>query len=104
MKVLEGNVEMLLSPGEQARFDRVSGEMDKLQVNTALYTSWKDGLFIFERERLEDILTVLSRWYDVAIFYQREDVKEELFTGDLKKYNSIEDHLKMLEMTTNCEI
>lgn len=101
VKVLEGNVEMLLSPGEQARFDRVSGEMDKLQVNTALYTSWKDGLFIFERERLEDILTVLSRWYDVAIFYQREDVKEELFTGDLKKYNSIEDHLKMLEMTTN---
>ncbi|WP_065219890.1 MULTISPECIES: FecR family protein [Butyricimonas] len=101
VKVLEGNIEMLLSPGEQARFDRESGEMDKLQVNTALYTSWKDGLFIFERERLEDILTVLSRWYDVAVFYQRTDVKDELFTGDLKKYGGIEEHLKMLEMTTN---
>lgn len=101
VEVLDGNVEMLLSPGEQARFNRESGEMDKLQVNTALYTSWKDGLFIFERERLEDILTVLSRWYDVVIFYQRADVKDELFTGDLKKYDDIKEHLKMLEMTTD---
>lgn len=68
-----------------------------------MYTSWKDGLFIFERERLEDILTTLARWYDVNIFYQRSTVKDELFTGDLKKYDGIEEHLKMLEMTTNVQ-
>ncbi|MFR7808651.1 MAG: DUF4974 domain-containing protein [Butyricimonas faecihominis] len=39
---------------------------------------------VFERERLEDILTILSHWYDVVVFYKRTDVKDELFTGDLK--------------------
>ena len=77
--------------------------MDKLKVNPALFISWKDGLFVFERERLEDMLTILSRWYDVVVFYKRTDVKDELFTGDLKKYNSIEEHLKMLEMTTDVQ-
>ena len=103
VKILEEDQEMLLEPGEQARLDRSSGKMNKIQVNTALYTSWKDGLFIFERERLEDILTTLARWYDVNIFYQRSTVKDELFTGDLKKYDGIEEHLKMLEMTTNVQ-
>lgn len=101
VKILEGDQEMLLEPGEQARLDRSSGKMNKMQVNTALYTSWKDGLFIFERERLEDILTTLARWYDVNIFYQCSTVKDELFTGDLKKYENINEHLKMLEMTTD---
>ena len=72
-------------------------------MNPALFISWKDGLFVFERERLEDMLTILSRWYDVVVFYKRTDVKDELFTGDLKKYNSIEEHLKMLEMTTDVQ-
>lgn len=101
VEVVGGEREMLLVPGEQACLNRESGMMEKAKVNTALYTSWKDGLFIFERERLEDILTILSRWYDVVIFYQRTDVKNELFTGDLKKYDNIEEHLEMLEMTTN---
>ena len=92
-----------MEPGEQAFFDRGSGKMDKLKVNPALFISWKDGLFVFERERLEDMLTILSRWYDVVVFYKRTDVKDELFTGDLKKYNSIEEHLKMLEMTTDVQ-
>lgn len=101
VEVVGGEREILLVPGEQACLNRESGKMEKARVNTALYTSWKDGLFIFERERLEDILTILSRWYDVVIFYQRANVKDELFTGDLKKYDNIEEHLKMLEMTTN---
>ena len=103
VKVEESKNEILLEPGEQACFDRGSGKMDKLKVNPALFISWKDGLFVFERERLEDMLTILSRWYDVVVFYKRTDVKDELFTGDLKKYNSIEEHLKMLEMTTDVQ-
>lgn len=103
VQVREGERVLLLKPGEQACLDRESGEMNKVAVNTFLYTSWKDGLFVFERERLENMLTVLSRWYDVVIFYQRPAVKDELFTGDLKKYDNIEEHLKMLEMTTDVQ-
>ncbi len=90
-----------LLPGEQASLHKTDGELDKVKVNVTLYTAWKDGLFKFERESLENIMKVLERWYDVNIFFYNEDLKKSLFSGDLKKYDNIEQHLRMLEMTTN---
>lgn len=94
-KVLE------LLPGEQACLDRFSQLLHKEKVNVALYTAWKDGLFKFERESLENIMTILERWYDVHVFFRNDALKNSLFSGDLRKYDTIEQHLKMLELTTN---
>lgn len=90
-----------LMPGEQASLHKSNAELCKTEVNVALYTAWKDGLFKFERESLENIMKVLERWYDVNVFFYNEDLKKSLFSGDLKKYDNIEQHLRMLEMTTN---
>ena len=67
----------------------------------ALYTSWIEGLFKFEEERLEDIMETLSRWYDVEVFFYNDALRDALFTGDLRRYKNIGEHLRMLEMTTN---
>lgn len=90
-----------LVPGEQASLNKVNEGLYKAKVNVALYTGWKDGLFKFERESLENIMKVLERWYDVQVFFNNEELKHSLFSGDLKKYDNIEQHLRMLEMTTN---
>lgn len=93
------SVELL--PGEQACLHKPDHVLHKEKVNVALYTSWKEGLFKFERESLENIMLVLERWYDVNVFFQNNALRESLFSGDLKKYDSIEEHLRMLELTTN---
>ena len=90
-----------LFPGEQACVKTTTDYIHKEKVDVALYTAWKDGLFKFERESLENIMMVLGRWYDVTVFFQNNALRESLFTGDLKKYDSIEEHLRMLELTTN---
>lgn len=90
-----------LLPGEQACLHKADAGLHKEKVNVALYTAWKDGLFKFERESLENIMLVLKRWYDVNVFFQNSALRESLFTGDLRKYASIEEHLCMLELTTN---
>ena len=92
-----------LLPGEQACLHKSNVELHKQKVNVALYTAWKDGLFKFERESLENIMMVLERWYDVNVFFQNDALKYSLFSGDLKKYDTIEQHLKMLELTTNVQ-
>lgn len=92
-----------LLPGEQACLHKSNVVLHKQKVNVALYTAWKDGLFKFERESLENIMMVLERWYDVNVFFQNDALKSSLFSGDLKKYDTIEQHLKMLELTTNIQ-
>lgn len=93
--------EIELLPGEQACLERSDESLHKAEVKVAIYTAWKDGLFKFERESLENIMTVLERWYDVNVFYRNDALRQSLFSGDLKKYDTIEQHLKMLELTTN---
>lgn len=90
-----------LMPGEQGCVRVESGEIYKKKVNVAVYTTWKDGLFKFEKENLENIMMILARWYDVNVFFRNDALKYSLFSGDLKKYDTIEQHLRMLEMTTN---
>ena len=99
VNVIYGEQKLDLQPGEQVRYHSATGYIDKLKVNPLLYVSWKDGLFIFERQRLEDLFTILSRWYDVEVLFEREELKDRLFTGDLKKYTDIGVCLQMLELT-----
>lgn len=89
----------LLEPGQQAVAASTEEGVQIRKVNVNTYCSWRNGSFVFEEERLESILTRLSRWYDVDIFYQNESLKELHFTGDLGRYKDFEEVLSFLEMT-----
>ena len=72
-----------LVPGEQGVLEKRSANLTKQEVNTYLYTAWKDGRFAFRDARLEDLFNILARWYDLSIFYQSPEAKDIRFTGDL---------------------
>ena len=98
---MDGGEECRIVPGEMAVYDEGDGSLAVKEVDVALYTSWIEGLFKFEEERLEDIMETLSRWYDVEVFFYNDALRDALFTGDLRRYKNIGEHLRMLEMTTN---
>lgn len=56
-----------------------------------------DGKYVFKKKRLEDILTILSRWYNFTVFYQNADAKEALFSGELKRFDNFNYILHLLE-------
>lgn len=93
--------EYFLEPGEQASVVSDTKKVLVRAVNTSIYCSWRGGAFLFEEERLETILTRLSRWYNVDVFYQNESLKDLHFTGDLGRYEDFSDLLSLIEMTTN---
>jgi len=78
----EGGKDQLLSPGEQLRFE--NGTYIKRTVETALFTSWKDGKLIFNREPFPVMMDRLERWYNVEIAYSAGDFKELWFTGTIR--------------------
>lgn len=86
-----------LVPGEQGQLEIASAKFAKQEVNTYLYTAWKDGRFAFRDARLEDLFNILARWYDLNVFYLNPEVKDIRFTGDLNKTEDFESILKIIE-------
>lgn len=102
--LVEGVVELALEqgncrlkPGEQGIVE--NGKVSVASVNVREYISWKDGFFIFRNRRLEDALTILSRWYDLQVYYQNEQVKELHFTGNIRKHADVGQLLRYWEET-----
>lgn len=95
--VRRGEEECRLKPGEQA----VVGEdgIAVAEVDTDLYTAWKDGYFIYRRAALDDIMQELARWYDFTYFYQNSGVADLNLTAKLRKFDQVEDVFEILEMT-----
>ncbi|WP_405609114.1 FecR family protein [Polaribacter sp. Asnod1-A03] len=92
---------VLLKPGQ-----RITSKKTKVtvkNVDTSIYTSWIDGKFYFERETLDNILTKISRWYNVKVSFETEDLKSKIFTGVASKNMSIEHLLNLIRKTTNVD-
>ncbi|PKQ62812.1 hypothetical protein BZG02_11490 [Labilibaculum filiforme] len=90
---------MDLLPNDQLCFNKHNGKVSKRVVDTRLYTAWKDGRFVFENRSLEDIMISLSRWYDVDVFFLTNKVKQLKYTGDVARYDNINNILDMIEIT-----
>lgn len=94
----------ILRPSEQARFNRRTEQMEVKVVDVALYTSWIDGMIYFKDEPLANIMTSLSRWYDMEVIYKDENVKNMRFGCNVNRYKEIQPFLELLEKTGNIRI
>ena len=92
--------EYVLKPNELAFYDRNSRDMKIETVDPDLYTLWRKGIFVFERETLENIMNTLSLWYDMEVFFQSESAKQLHFSGHMKRYGQIEDILHAITDAT----
>lgn len=78
-----------LQPGIQVAYDRTTGTSSAEEVEIERYLSWKDGYYYFNKTPLQEIMTTLALWYNVEVVYKDPEVKGILFSGQLKKYESI---------------
>lgn len=90
---------VLLHPGNQSVYDVDSGELTSRAVDTHTYTSWKNGLFIFDDEELGVILQRIGRWYNVSVQYDDTGLEHTRFTIHIDKYQPITEVLQLIEIT-----
>lgn len=88
-----------LSPGNRALFNTEHRRFIIEPVNTELYTAWHSGQYIFEEETIENILHKLSRWYNMNIFFADNAAKNLIFSGNIRKYDTILHLLNAIEAT-----
>ena len=93
-----------LSPGFKGSVDKESFKVDKVKINTKIYTSWIDGQVIFRRESFNQIITKLERLYNVTIIINNEKISEELFNASIDtEEEKIEDVLNYFNKIYNIE-
>lgn len=106
--LIEGSVNVsnsiedkLLKPGQQAKLSQASNAFKVYEVHVADEIAWRDGMFSFTNKPLNEIMKVLSRWYDLDITIENPAIETVGFTGVLSKEQSIVNILKAIQSTNN---
>jgi ferric-dicitrate binding protein FerR (iron transport regulator) len=88
-----------VNPGQRMVFDKQSGEISLKNVDTNLYTSWKDNKLRFDDAIFGDVVKKLERWYDIKIILDKDLKYSERYTMCIKT-ESLREVLKRLKITT----
>lgn len=92
-----------LAPGQLFAFNTANNTYRISEVSTNYYTSWKDGYFAFDSEKLESIAAKLERIYAVKINIPEDKVKNISFSGTIMKNKPLEQILQIIELTAPVE-
>ena len=102
VKIITGAADdVLLSPNKMYEQDK-NGQSSVKDVDIRKYTSWIHGLYMYESERLDVILTRLTRYYGTDIVFD-EYVSEIRCSGKLDLKENIEDVLSVICKTAPVE-
>ena len=96
--------EVILVPGQQVGLNLVSNEMEVREVKTDIYTAWKDGKFVFNREPMESVLRKMSRWYGVKVICDDEAVLKRRISGRTDRYEDIDKLIGLIEEISPVEL
>ena len=87
-----------------AMYNPDSKSLVQKSVNTRDYTSWKDGYLNLDQKSLGSIVKKLSRYYNVSIEIESQDLADETFTGHLDLRNTAIQVLELIAETMDIEI
>ncbi|RZM27777.1 MAG: FecR family protein [Pedobacter sp.] len=96
--LLEGSVNVngtILSPNHQAI--NAGNNIQVKAIDPASAIDWKNGEFVSDNENLASIMRKVSRWYNVEVVYDSEELKKRTFDGSLSRYDNVSRILKAIE-------
>ncbi|WP_346880933.1 FecR family protein [uncultured Algibacter sp.] len=99
VKVFNAFTSRYLTPGQQSNSNIKTDALSVYSVDVATQIAWRNGVFLFKRERLESIMEKLARWYQFDIVFEDEAKKQLKFSGKLKMSDNISQLLNIIEDT-----
>lgn len=101
VKLLDTNVESfnyLIKPGERAIFNTTERKLTVSKVNTAKFTSWKDGIINIYDQSLEQVVKRLEARYNQK-FKFNDGVKDFRYTFTIKN-EPLDEIIQLMEKIT----
>ena len=88
-----------LVPNKQVLFNKLTMGMEVRDVDVDLYLAWADGRLVYDNCPLEKILTDLGRWYNIDVFYSRDELRSYQFSLNMKKHEEFTQVLELIGKT-----
>nr|WP_321354702.1 FecR domain-containing protein [uncultured Draconibacterium sp.] len=82
--------EVTLHPGQQLVFNKNDRNLQLKNVDTRLFTSWRNNQLIFLEMSFGDLVQLLERKYGVEIEVVDESILKEHYTGTIKNESILE--------------
>ncbi len=92
-----------LEPGAMFSLNLNTRKLAFAKADVEFVTAWKEGKFVFVNKTLGQIAGELEEWYDVKFEFKDEKVKEEIFSGVIKRRTSMEHLLKVLKLSAKMD-
>jgi transmembrane sensor len=89
---------IILTPGQQAIYSRDTKKMSCANVQTSMYTSWKDKRLQFENTELSEVIKKMERWYGVTIIADKSINLKSRYTFTIQT-ESLEKILHLMVFT-----
>jgi hypothetical protein len=86
-----------LKPNQQSNYNVLNNALSVVEVDVYNETSWREGVFSFDGKSLKEIMTVLSRWYDVDVQFNNTAIQSEEFVGVLGKNQNLDSILSNIK-------
>lgn len=93
-----------LVPNKQVLFNKSTMGLEVRDVDVDLYLAWADGRLVYDNCPLEKILTDLGRWYNIDVFYSRDELRSYQFSLNMKKHEEFTQVLELIGKTGEVQI
>lgn len=93
------NKSYILSPNQQLIFDKESEYVEMREVIASDYTKWVDGLYVFDKVKLKDILLLIERSYSITCNLENKEYMDMEITGQLDVNKGV---MNFIEMLSKC--
>jgi len=92
-----------ISTGQQADMD-ADGELNMKKVNTEEYTSWINGVFLFDKESFRSVLRKVERYYNIRFAFEEPSIGDIKISGKLNLKTEPEEIIEVLQATSSTSI
>lgn len=79
-----------LVPGQKAAWNKISNTMSIKEVDTNIYSAWKDGYLVFKASPFSRIRTKLERHFNITIDDKSGQLKNQIYTATFRNETIIE--------------
>ncbi len=104
----EGEAELrslILRPGEKAQFQKSTQKLSKNRLVENSKSSWNDGIIIFQRADVDEIVATLENWYDINISIpNRERITGNLMHRINTKKMSLDEIISSINLVSKYQI
>ncbi len=82
--VTEKRKPLQLLPGQEATYSEAKG-FATAPFDAAEVLAWREGVFYFQHQPLEELSGIISRWFGTEVVFEREDLARHTVSGMLEK-------------------